>query len=179
MHEAQKTLRDAMLDLGLRVTSDFVPLSKSRNAGEKHPTLNWRVTLWRGDRKILTTDYSAGAAHAPSYRQRQTVDGEAAVAHECEHGYAAHVYPYPSGHVVSLKSRPILPDATDVVYSLVMDAGVLNFPTYESWAGEYGFDPDSRKGEATYRACLELALALRAVVGEAGLAQLTSACEGY
>lgn len=73
MTEAKDKMRAAMDALGLTVTAEFVPFSQSRNAandpgnkpGER--SLNWRVTLNRNGAPILTTDYQAGIAHAPSY----------------------------------------------------------------------------------------------------------------
>ena len=46
--------------------------------------------------------------------------------------------------------------------------------------GEYlGYDPDSRKAEGIYRACLELALKLRNGLGEKLLAELREAVADY
>lgn len=46
------------------------------------------------------------------------------------------------------------PKAEEVLDCLASDAsGVENSGTFEQWAGEYGYDPDSRKAEQTYRAC--------------------------
>lgn len=45
------------------------------------------------------------------------------------------------------------PSARDVLEALLMDAaGYENAPSFEEWAEEYGYDEDSRKAEATYRA---------------------------
>jgi hypothetical protein len=67
----------------------------------------------------------------------------------------------------------------DVLASLVMDSSAIDYSTYEEWAGDCGHDPDSRKGEAIYRACLEIALKLRNGLGEAGLAALREAAQDY
>lgn len=165
--------------LGVTMTAEFIPLSKSRNAGEKHKTLNWRVTLHKDGRPFLTTDYSAGAAHAPSYPYSKTVDGAEALAYECEHGKAV-LRPGQRPDVLGIRGKfSILPDFADVLYSLASDASVLDHPTYETWARDYGFDPDSRKGEATYRACMEIALRLRSALGDDGLRRLVEAVRDY
>lgn len=44
---------------------------------------------------------------------------------------------------------------------------------------ELGYDPDSRKAEAIYKACLEIALKLRNALGEDGLAKLREAAQDY
>lgn len=174
MATAKDAILDTMRELGLEVSSEFVPLSRSRNAGKKSPTLNWRVTLTKAGRPVLTTDYSAGSAHAPSYQRPATADSAAAVRYECEHGR-----PDREGWVGAKGRGPILPDPVDVLYSLVSDASVLDYPTFEAWAGAWDFDPDSRRAEGIYRECLELALRLRGAVGEEGVRKLAEATEGY
>lgn len=57
-------------------------------------------------------------------------------------------------------AQRILPSLCDVLYSLSMDAEVLNAASFEYWAQELGYDTDSRKAEATYRLCLSIALAM-------------------
>ena len=168
---------------GIVVKSEFVPFSKSRNAenikgkGPDGMSLNWRVTVCKltpkGDhgRFILTTDYSAGIAHCPSYTQRLrsgfTASEAEAIRRECEQGKAHQ------------RLKSIEPDTADVMYSLVSDSDVLDYPTYEEWGPNLGFDVDSRKGEAIYRACLEIALKLRAGLGEAVLAELHEAYQDF
>ena len=101
---------------GLDITAIFVPWSKSRSAVPMEKTgkvesltqakivtqkdltarsLNWVVTLTRHGRAIVTTDYSAGIAHCPSYQAhtpgtlRWTVDMVAALEMEIETGRRA------------------------------------------------------------------------------------------
>lgn len=169
---------------GLTVETKFVPLSRSRNAaglGKDHEgkpsrdqlagyCLNWTVTLKRDDRSILTTDYQAGIAHCPSYKQRITTDVVAAIKSECETGrlgkFGAHGYVEP-------------PKAADIVHSLIVDSEVMDYATFEQWAAEFGYDPDSRKAESIYRACLDIALRLRAGLGDAAMAELREAFADY
>ena len=51
----------------ITVESVFVPFSQSRSKDQDTPNLNWKVTVKRDGRDVLTTDYSAGLAHAPGY----------------------------------------------------------------------------------------------------------------
>lgn len=164
--------------LGLTVSSRFIPLSQSRNKHEKHPTLNWEVTVSKNDRAILSTLYSAGSAHCPAYLAKglghtNSIMRDAAIRYECEQGFA-------SLHVFGLKrGKPLMPDALDVLYSLAMDASVLDAGGFENWASDFGYDTDSRKAESVYRACLDIALKLRAALGDEGLNNLRNAFEGY
>lgn len=186
---AKERLSDAMKRHGLTISAVFVPFSKSRKPGEDGKvwrSLNWRVTLYRavttrgGDadtRAILTTDYSAGEAHCPSYKQgaRRTIDYVAALDYEIEHGKKSLVN---RGWSV-MGTTPIEPDACDVLHSLVSDADVLDCGTFEEWASNLGYDADSRKAEATYRECLAIALKLRNGLGDAVLAELRDAAQDY
>lgn len=172
---------------GLTVESEFVPWSLSRNAGEKNPSLNWKVTLIHNGRKILTADYSAGMAHCPSYKDitkhmRPTTVGMEMVKHECEKGRVAGYY---SGALNSVmpsanpkKRGEILPDSHDVIYSLLMDSEALESDSYEWWAGNFGYDEDSRAGEAVYNACVKIALQFRKI-GESVIAELREAYQDY
>jgi hypothetical protein len=219
----------ATLDrLKITVESVFVPFSKSRHAkpknGEKPwPSLNWKVTVKRDGRDVLTTDYSAGVAsctakadRAPAtYRakDRRRMDGtfypgttsnyrrptemerrsdylEAWRAAEIESGVAMEHSPFVgdadfkprrvrAAGETSSKTLPILPDPADVIHSLVMDSSVLDAGGFEGWAGDFGYDTDSRSAEATYRACLEIALKMRAAFGDSGMAELQTAFGDY
>jgi hypothetical protein len=66
-----------------------------------------------------------------------------------------------------------------VLYCLISDADVLNYSTYEEWGPELGYDVDSRKGEATYRACVQQSLALKTLIGFAGIEKLTKLYQDY
>lgn len=165
MSDAETALATMMATLGLTVDSVFVPLSKSRNAGEKHRTLNWRVTVKRNGREILTTDYSAGIAHCPAYSEKSlslhnTMAFDTAIKYEVEHGRAFH------------GRKPIIPEPTAVISSIVMDCDVIDYPSFEEWASDFGFDADSRKAESIYRTCLEGALKMRAAIGYQALTEL-------
>ncbi len=156
----------------------FVPFSRSRNSSKKNPSLNWRVTLCKDGRDILTTDYDAGIAHCPSYKQNdRTWERAKMIAYECENGRAA-IY-LPSVDWIGRGKREILPKIADFVHSILMDSSVLEHSTFESWASDFGYDVDSRKAEATYRACLEIALKLRNGLGESVLSELHDIFQDY
>ena len=172
-------LQSAIDRLGLSIRSKFIPFSQSRNA-KPNPrlsdrSLNWEVTLVRDGHDILTTFYSVGIAHCPSYKQhRMTVLEAEKVVFETEQGRRA----LGDGHAIYGQKR-IEPSAADVIYSLVLECDVLNSNTFEEWAVDFGYDPDSRKGEAIYRACLEIALKIRNGLGEAALEELSQAALDY
>jgi hypothetical protein len=155
---------DVIAHLGLTVDSVFIPLSRSRNKSEAGLTLNWIVTLSRNGKKVLSTDYSAGMAHCPSYKPLHNISTQdyEKMAYECECGTNAKT-----------------PNTIDVVYSLVSDSNALDYASFEDWACEFGYDKDSRKGESIYKACLEIALKLRSGIGENDLCLLRDTMEDY
>ena len=179
---------------GITMTAVFVPWSQSRSFDReiKHASrknLNWRVTIHYLRRDVLTTDYSAGIAHAPYYavmwpRPRHSSphtlrhDG-GMLEFEVEHGKAARGVWSPVSSRPSRVGPPILPSIADVLHSLVSDSDVLNYNSFESWASELGYDLDSRKAEGIYRACLSFSLALRNGLGEQLLADLREAVQDY
>lgn len=154
----------ALESLKLTVEARFVPFSQSRNKAEKQPSLNWVVTV---KRDVLTTDYGAGMWQPY------------VCAFECEEGFAVAQYLGWMNGLRRDKEKPILPDPVDVFYSLISDSSVLDHGGFEQWAAEYGYDADSRSAESTYRACLEIALKIRAAIGDSGMAELQTAFQDY
>lgn len=193
----KQKIEAACAALGLTMSAAFVPWSKSRNKDEKDDrgnpvkTLNWKVTVKRmamfdeghrpgSERTLLTTDYSAGIANCPAYKasvaqlgNRNSLMRDEAITQEVETGRT--YVPAFSGQ----GSKIAPPDMADVISSLVMDASVLDAGGFEEWANEYGYDTDSRSAEATYRACLDIALKLRAGIGDDGLRALRDASQDY
>jgi len=59
------------------------------------------------------------------------------------------------------------PELRDVLDCLASDAaGYENARSFGEWAEEYGYDPDSRKAERTYRTIARQATRLRAFLGD-------------
>lgn len=71
------------------------------------------------------------------------------------------------------------PSLLDVLYCLLSDSDVLNYPTFESWAENFGYETDSRKAETTYRQCLEIALQLKAMIGCQAMEELEKLYQDY
>jgi len=185
----------ALESLGLSVASVFVPFSKSRNAtprnGSKTPwlSLNWKVTLHHNGRAIMSDfDYSQGSGHCPAERRAKRLENEAAGSFRHRKAMAIQIEIETGRVVQNLASTSYMsasqvripgPALLDVFYSLASDAAVLDYPDFESWAADMGIDPDSRSGESTYRACLETALRLRAMLGETVFSQAREITNGF
>lgn len=71
----------------------------------------------------------------------------------------------------------VQPTAASVLYCLLSDADAIEYPTFEEWAGNYGYD--SRSAEKIYRACIESGLKLRRVIGDDCMAELREMLQDY
>ena len=172
----QKTKILALLkELGITVESEFVPYSKSRlykkDAKINDMGLNWLVTVKCGGREVLTTDYGAGIAHCPSYKQSfrgMSVDMAAAVKYECERGVEN----------TGLRKK-ILPDTCDVIHCLLGDAEAADHKDFEDWCRNTGYNVDSRSDEKCYLACLKIGLQMNNGIGADALRKLREAYQDY
>jgi hypothetical protein len=176
---AKQELERVIKAFKVSVDAAFVPYSQSRHKADKWECLTWRVTLRVDGREVITTDYAQGVAHCPAHSKfgLRTYERRKAIEHEIETGRVAR-HLTSSDYVAS--GLPIPPPAVaDVLYALVSDASVLDYPSFDTWAEDNGYDLDSRKAEATYRTCLDIALKLRAAVGDVGLRQLQEASQDY
>jgi hypothetical protein len=175
---------DVVAILELTVDSTFIPWSESRNAKEDRPSLNWHVTIKHKGREILSTDYSAGYGHCPASKasvkamgNQNSVMRDAHIRWECEHGYES--APSSNLNTIYCRGKPLTPKPLDVLSSLVLDAAALDCRDFEEWASDLGYDTDSRKAEAIYRACLDIGLKMRAALGDANLQNLREAFQDY
>jgi len=161
--------------LNITYQATFVPTTQPKETVE-YPQLHWLIELTRWPH-VATFPYQQGIAHVEGYRHpplRLTIreaEIQETFRRTCETGK---IY-----RAASIRPQPA-PDRLDVLYCLVSEANVLNYPTYEQWAPEVGYDPDSPKGEAVYRKCLEHTLALLPVLGgQANLEQLRELFQDY
>lgn len=69
---------------------------------------------------------------------------------------------YFMGNAHERAGLPIEPEPADVVHSLLLDASAVDAGSFEAWADDFGYDPDSRSAERLYRECLASAERLSA-----------------
>lgn len=132
---------------------EFVPYSKSRNKDTKRLdskgkptlqpeyTLNWKVTIYRDGRKIITTDYAQGSGHCPASKasvkelgNANSIMRDAAIRQECETGKR---YRFSDYGIMGSKLPP--PSIVDIFCALVTDAEVINYSNFEDWASSVGY----------------------------------------
>lgn len=182
----EKSLIDAKLtEMGITMESVFIPFDKSRNKDEKCRTMNWEVTIKKGTRTVLFTEYSAGAGHCPSYKLPVpawfTTGSNGRNASYWQHlsSIFETKYGVKYNRFESIGGEHIQPNFVDVMYSLVSDYSVLDYADYESFADSYGYDQDSRKGEEIYKAGVRHGLKLRGSLGEDKMQELQEIFQDY
>lgn len=166
--------------LGLTYTAKFISFIQSRNKAEKNPSLNWIITISKGDQKI-ETDYMQGIGHLPKYDNRRSNNSayNRYLAHCAETGTYDKLYNIDTGYFSHTTTKIPVPELIDVLYSLAMDSDALNYSTFDDWASEFGWDVDSRQAEKIYQACLKIALSLRNMIGDEKMKALQGAYQDY
>jgi hypothetical protein len=180
--DIKTAVSDLLAAKGITIKTVFVPWSQSRNKNEKNPSFNYLVTVLKNGREVLTTDYMMGCAHSPSYKKikSNTVHGKNHITQECEKGYQ--LIDSPSGFfypVNGMSKKYILPDITDIFYSLMLDSDVLDAGCFEDWANNFGYDKDSRAAEKIHRQCIDIALKLRVAIPDTLRAELQELLQDY
>lgn len=134
---------------------------------EKHPMIHWTVTI--GGQSF---DYFQGIGHLPKLCKEWS---------DNEKRYAAKTgrkwNPIVNGREPAIKLIP--PVAASVLHCLCSDADAENHDTFEEWASEFGYDPDSRSAEKTYHLCLENARKLRRALGPVLMGKITELVSEY
>lgn len=173
----------------LTYSATYVPYSQSRNAG-KWESLNWKVSI-EANRQKIETDYAQGIGHLPKDAEtlltkispdKGIFHRKQALSKMLEAGRSGKFTACYGGATVDVsrggKAFPA-PKLADVLHSLVSDADAIDHATFEDWCDCTGDDPDSRQAEATYRACLEIGLKLRSMLGDEKLSALRELFQDY
>lgn len=168
--DVQKEFDEITKRLDLKISTQFVPFSISRNADSEHKSLNWKVTL-SSIRNKMTFDYSKGIGHLPYPSHLQLSGHQKAVVNQAidsavETGIARKIARGAMAFTIMPgKEEFPTPTLQEVLYSLTEDTLVMHYLTYEQWAADFGYDPDSRKGEKIYEECRVQASKLSDVLG--------------
>lgn len=136
--------------------SEFVPASKAHAQ-----CLNYVITLCKGERVVLKTDYHMGYGNCPGDKEKDPYFRKLRVAFECEHGVQSYIA---CGNAYGGKIK-ILPEIESVLSCLALDSNALDYADFEDWAKNFGYDSDSRSAEKIYKACLDTGLKMRNAFG--------------
>lgn len=151
---------------GITYHAAFVPQSLSRNSAEKARTLNWRCTFTRKGAPAFAIDYQQGVGHIPKMLGNPSPGELAGNEYEAAERGRYQVYAHSSWQTKALPP----PHPADVISSVLLDGRAADM-SFDDWAGEFGYDTDSRKAEQIYYDCVRHGRAAVALFGRPLLAQ--------
>lgn len=158
------TIEQFIKEHGLTAETQRVPENPNSESEWAKDALHFHVTLVGKDkRRIMTFYYSVGSAHPEMWAKESSN-------HTARHfAKIAREYPRTVDGVDATKKLRALypgPDLADMLDCLTSDASSIdNTHNFEEWAGELGFDEDSRKAERSYQATMTQSVALCNVLG--------------
>ena len=180
----KEQILNALESMGVTMSATFIPqqYQSPKKRDDTHSMkINHAVTVMRNGRS-LSTEYHQGIAHHPNY-----------VTGEWSSFYWEHFLPLlNTGKQIGIKimdlRHPALarhaaadlapPSIVDVVWSLLVDSSG-DFSSFENWAGDYGYDTDSREAERIFTACRDTKLKLETLFTASELEQLHELYQDY
>lgn len=194
--DTQKTLPEILETLGVTVESTYQGVQREP-ADKKTGEPGWlhfafAVTVKRASRLHgIKTPYKLGVGHVklppvPSFEMvdavgdRPAAEKVLAVLHRGKRIRPLYEREERAIYDAAARKQGLAPKPADVLHSLLMDGDAFfDGMTFEDWCGNLGYDTDSRKAEATYRACDEIGRRLTWMFSEDELAQLREAASEY
>lgn len=194
--DTQKTLPQLLESLGVTVESRYLGVQREP-ADKKTGEPGWlhfafAVTVKRADRPdAIETPYKLGVGHvklpaAPTFEMVRAV-GNYATAENLLDALRRrrHIRPEYEReeraiYDAAARKQGLAPKPADVLHSLLSDGeAFFDGLTFEDWCDNLGFDPDSRKAEAAYRACDDIGRNLARMFSLDEIAQLREAASDY
>lgn len=156
------------------------------------PCIAYIVCLSLNGREIWRGDYRLGVGHAkpfPAYERAtdsRRCDFTANEENLC-HAWARKPYAqftdkqlWADTAAKLAKFQKVAPKLEDVTHSLLGDGSAyFDAQQFEDWAADLGYDPDSRKAEATFKACDEIGRAMSRAFTPEQLAGLREWASNY
>lgn len=181
-NEAREQVELILKNCEVSYSAGYVALTERGDGDTKWQCDEWRIQFTRTRaelQKVEKFKYFTGLGHrAPATAaHKQTAaygfpgltDGDRAGRTSYGRRYLAEI---------EKLRKPVAPHAADVLYSLLMDSSAVG-QSFESWCSELGMDSDSRKAEATYRACQENADKLARIFDHVAREALQTALQDY
>lgn len=148
---------------------------------DREDTLNWphiayKVRLVFDKREVLETVYKLGVGHVDITRPLTAMtDDEASMLRVWRKNTGAEfqdkmLQARVAAHFA--KVQKVWPELDGVLQSLLLDgAAFFNAQSFEDWAGEFGYDKDSRKAEEIYKTCFETGRKISSMVSDEVIAK--------
>ena len=152
------------LALGLRVESVFQPPDSGLNVAV---VLNYRVTVWRGEQRIVTTECRLSPAHIPGWvcSAGPTGISPSALSKVLQTGRGGLRAGW--GGILEYEPGPaILPSSDYVLLYLTRVAATLRYASFEDWTRGTGLTRDDPEARAIYTAYREVGTCLRESLGQ-------------
>lgn len=143
------------------------------------PHIAYTVALNFKGKRCLTTPYKLGVGHVDPKKIRTGTTLAAARGFSIDDESLLMTWQSKPGAQFKDKARwadvaakvakwqKVQPTLSDVLHSLLSDGDAFfNAQSFEDWASDFGYDADSRKAEAIYRACDAIGRKLAATVPE-------------
>jgi hypothetical protein len=148
-----------MNTFGLKLSAKYTGLETR----DKHESFAWACELSRANRRY-TFPFYQGLAHCKRGKPLPSQPREVmtqSLARAIRGPYGKLTVADCEGYVI-----PTEPTLKSVLYCLQSDAQAGDHLLFEDFASDLGYDPDSRKAEATWRACQAIRGELRKLLGE-------------
>lgn len=154
---------EALTELGFTLRVNAGPTGDVQDDGDKAwPHIAYEVELLFNDKSVLKETYRLGVGHVkPLPYGSLPFVGMTADEQSFSHAWTRQPGAqfrekqlWASTAAKLAKSQGVKPKLSNVLHSLLSDGeAYFNAQTFENWACELGYDPDSRKAEAIYHAC--------------------------
>lgn len=185
-----ETLPEIAARLGFTLSVDAGPAAKSEKHGDggEWEHLAYTVTLSRNGRKVKTLEYKLGAGHVKRETlealRRSTDQGLDTLTLNTmirqPHARHANMTYYRTILEAAAKRGKVAPTVADVLHSMLLDgAAHLDSLTFEEWAGEFGYDTDSRRALAMFEACCDEGRAIARACNPEEIAALRDAASNF
>lgn len=144
-----------------------------KNGKDSWPHIAYRVSLTLNGKEILATDYKLGIGHVKPvklFTSNLTTDERSMLETWQRKPYANFINKQLQADVAAKLARQqkVVPELDDVLHSLLLEGETFfNAQSFEDWAGDFGYDADSRKAEGIYRACDSIGRQLAAGIPKA------------
>jgi hypothetical protein len=178
-----ETTKPTLESLGLQCAIASAGIGKIQD-GENN-MLKWIAQFWRSDRteaSAVSFDYYTGAGCGPKIHTRLE-QVPLNIRHKLGRD-ADYFNVQPASRYLikdkSIEARIALlyalhhkwkPDPIEILWAIARDSDALEM-VFDDWASELGYNTDSRKAEAVYRACQDNALRLKKILPPAQIEML-------
>ncbi len=172
--QLKEQIQSILDNAGIEMAAQYVP-SEYDPKSKEFQGIKWKI-VFKSKRGEFATNFTQGIGHLPNYPKtgKMPVDILEDIKHTLQTGkICRHI----GNQILKFGGKPISPPhPADVISCLLTDSSAEDYATFEDWANEMGYDPDSRKAEAIWQACLETSRNMNRVIGHDVIEALRGPC---